>query len=51
MQHLKDIYATLDRFDQYSRQKTSRFDDGLTPEERAAAQDDGSTILGINKGD
>ena len=46
----KDIYATLDNFDTYSRQKTSRFDDGLTPEERAAAQDDGSTILGYNKG-
>ena len=46
----KDIYATLDRFDQYSRQKTSRFDDGLTPEEREAARDDGSTILGLSKG-
>ena len=46
----KDIYATLDRFDQYSRQKTSRFDDGLTPDEREAARDDGSTILGLSKG-
>jgi hypothetical protein len=46
----KDIYAVLDNFDTYSRQKTSRFDDGLTPDERAAAQDDGSTILGLRKG-
>ena len=46
----KDIYATLDNFDAYSRQKTSRFDDGLTPDEREAARDDGSTILGLSKG-
>ena len=46
----KDIYATLDNFDTYSRQKTSRFDDGLTPEEREAARDDGSTILAIKRG-
>ena len=46
----KDIYATLDRFDQYSRQKTTANDDGLTPDEREAARDDGSTILGLSKG-
>ena len=44
------LFATLIRQIVLNYLKTTANDDGLTPDEREAARDDGSTILGLSKG-